>query len=198
MRKFANLLRWGYFVLSEIIGFGGYPDDAKTWGRWLAMLEPILDIPVVRVLLIVSGGIVLTYPQWLPRIRSLWVKQDPVLPDMPIRDAIHHLVSTVPHSFDRSSYAERAMFKQIHQCMCNGDILARGATSEGGTLQKIPPKKCRELSPQEVVVPRVPATPEGIRFSLFDAKSQVEYSNLWVDSRDIYKFWPKIKKGGEE
>ncbi len=50
------------------------------------MLEPILDIPVVRVLLIVSGGIVLTYPQWLPRIRSLWVKQDPVLPDMPIRD----------------------------------------------------------------------------------------------------------------
>ena len=111
-------------------------------------------------------------------------------PDMPIRDAIQHAVKEVPHSYERSGPIERSVFEQIHQLMCSGEISVWGETGEGGPLQKISPKKCRKLSPQEVVVPQGPAAPEGVRFSLI-GETKEKYRYLRVCSDEIYKFWPK-------
>lgn len=133
--------------------------------------------------------------------------------DTPIRDAIHHVVSTVPLSFDRQSRAEYAAFERLHECMCSGELPVKGAPTEGEKLQKIPRSKCKELKPVETVVPRSLAAPEGVRFSLHRRQcieelqdnpitrelapgtDFIEYSGLMVRSCDLYRLWPKVRNG---
>ena len=68
-RVILSVLRWGYFCLSEFIGFAGIPDNLETWGAWFKILAPILDHWGARVALIITGGIILTFPRWLPKLR---------------------------------------------------------------------------------------------------------------------------------
>ncbi len=131
------------------------------------------------------------------RQESRAAKEDRDTPfDIPIRDAIHHLVLTIPHSFDRPSFAEQAMFKQLHHRMCNGSLSVVGTPGEIVGPQRIPPKKCRKLDPVEVVIPQSEAAPEGVRFSLvrYSDNVEVEYTALAVRSDDLYRIWPKPKK----
>ena len=46
--------------------------------------------------------------------------------DMPIRDAVDHLVRTVPHSFNNSGDADRHFLDLMHRQMCSGRLLAIG------------------------------------------------------------------------
>ena len=71
LSKLLVLARWLYFAFSEIIGFGGWRDDYNAWIRWLKPMEPFFESWLVRAFLIISGGIVLTYPQWSARALSV-------------------------------------------------------------------------------------------------------------------------------
>ena len=69
LKLLGTIVRWGYFVVSEIIGFAGVPDDLAAWRtnlKAMAIIQ-VLDIWFVRWALIISGGLVLTYPQWWPK-----------------------------------------------------------------------------------------------------------------------------------
>lgn len=133
--------------------------------------------------------------------------------DTPIRDAIHHVVSTVPLSFDRQSRAELEAFEKLYECMCSGKLPVKGTPAEGGKLQRIFRWKCKKLTPFETVIPRSLAAPEGVRFSLYSKESVeqlqnnplprelvpgtdfIEYSGLMVRSCDLYRLWPMVNSG---
>lgn len=124
--------------------------------------------------------------------------------EMPIRDAIMHMVEEIPHSFERSRYAETAAFERLHEKMCSGDIPVVGATGEFEAPTLIPLHKVRNLDPAEVVVPRNPSTPEGVRYSLVEKRLPEdgtssgtpvsEYRNLRVRDWDVYRIWPKARR----
>ena len=126
--------------------------------------------------------------------------------DMPIRSAILYLANTVPHTFDRSSLVERNAFNGLHKLMCDGELAVIGATKVFGVCERIPPSRCRELVPEEQVVPLSPSSPDGIRLLLinyadknwkkdWDGKTQPEiieqYTDLRLRSSDVYRIWPK-------
>ena len=71
LRSIATFLKWGYFVVSEIIGWAGVPDDINAWGRTMTPLLELLDIWGVRAFLVLSGIAVVTYSQWKPRVASI-------------------------------------------------------------------------------------------------------------------------------
>lgn len=85
--------------------------------------------------------------------------------------------------------------------MCSGELLVVGRKGEAGALTRISRWKCRRLWPTEVVVPKNPSTPEGVRYCLVDkaAESPSEplgevqfrgFMGLRVRSQDLYKHWP--------
>lgn len=55
-----SVIRTVYFVVSELVGLGGVPSDIETLAGWTSTMNDWW----VRILLIVSGGLVITYPQW--------------------------------------------------------------------------------------------------------------------------------------
>ena len=57
-----------YFAVSELIGLAGVPDDLAAWRRVLMNWEPFLEHMATRAFLIISGGLVITYPQWKPYV----------------------------------------------------------------------------------------------------------------------------------
>lgn len=135
-----------------------------------------------------------------------------VMFDMPIRQVIDYLGRTVTHTFDRSSLADRAAFRKLHELMCSGALPVVGATEIFGVRRRIPPEQCGELTPEEQAVPQNPSTPEGIRFCLiayadknwqqnWDGVTQPEtlkkYTDLRVRSTDVYRLWPRTNQGGD-
>ena len=90
----------GYFI--QPYGIAGIPDDVQGWSIWLSMLEPYINNYLVRVMLVLCGLAAITYPQWLPTFKK-WRRnrneEASTAPfDMPIRDAVNHLIMTVPYS----------------------------------------------------------------------------------------------------
>ena len=113
--------------------------------------------------------------------------------DLPIRDAIRHLGQTIPHSYRDSASADRHFFGLLHSQMCDGELSVIGRKDESGALEEIGALECKLLKPIEAVVPKNPATPLGVRFSLFDlhADPPIEYSDLRVRKRDFFGIWTK-------
>ena len=121
--------------------------------------------------------------------------------DVPIRDAIDHPYYTVPHSFNSSGKAERRFFPLLYEQMCEGNPPVVGAKGAGNAPKRISARQCRRLQPREVVIPKNPASPYGIRFNLIDESTMPEpllefsgpfgFSGLRVRSRDLYRIWPK-------
>ena len=67
MKKIKLFIKWSFIIIG-VIGIAGIPDDIKTWSNWLA----IIDIEfIIRVFLLISVGLVLTYSQWWPTIRRM-------------------------------------------------------------------------------------------------------------------------------
>ncbi len=121
--------------------------------------------------------------------------------DMPIRDAILHLLSTEPHSYNGSRLAEGKAFDEIHKLMCAGKLSVVGADSDFKPPRRIKPKECKQLFPSEVVVPLNETTPDGVLYALIDHRDGDEhpvryYCALRVRSKQFYKHWPKVKVNG--
>lgn len=121
--------------------------------------------------------------------------------DMPIRDAILHVLSTEPHSYESQLLAERTAFKEIHKLICTGKLAVVGVDSDFKPPMRIKPKECRQLFPHEVVVPRSETAPNGYVFALIDRRDGDEhpvryYRALRVRSKQFYKHWPKVKVNG--
>lgn len=170
-------------------------EAVKSWG-WPGLIF------VISVVLITNA-----WHNW-PAIKA---RINPPF-DTPIRDAISHWVSTYPHSYDRSSLAEREAFDRLYEYMCEGTLPVKGAPREGAKLQRIYRWKCRELQPVESLIPKNLASPEGVRYDLISRKfveeSQdtpstrelvpgkdfIAFSGLMVRSSDLYRLWPKDKK----
>ena len=64
----GKILRWGYFCISEVIGWAGLPGDLNRWGDAMPSILEILDMWLVRATLVISGIIVLAYPKWKPAV----------------------------------------------------------------------------------------------------------------------------------
>lgn len=65
----ATVAKWIYVCASEFIGWAGVPDDISTWSVVMSPFLEWLDSSWwARAALVLSGLIVLTYPQWLPRL----------------------------------------------------------------------------------------------------------------------------------
>ena len=60
------VIRWAYFAVSELLGFGGWKDDYKAWVGWVTPMEPLLDFWWVRIALILSGGFGIDLPAMGP------------------------------------------------------------------------------------------------------------------------------------
>ena len=129
--------------------------------------------------------------------------------DMPIREAVNHLVSTVPHSFDSADKAERFFFDRLYTLMCEGKLPVIGARVEGDRPRRLKRRQCRRYKPIAINVPRSPTSPDGVRFDLLDRKveslSLVEwksfpgFTGLRVRSANLYGMYPqnRASEGGE-
>ena len=124
--------------------------------------------------------------------------------DVRIRDAIRHIIHTTPHSYQTAQRAADHYFEVLYEKMCSGRIRVVGRKGEDGELQPISKRECKRFMPLSVVIPRNPSAPEGWRYSLVDRDRPptrsplqdavyVEFTDLRVQSRDLYKWWPKTK-----
>ena len=66
----ALLVRIVLFIVFELIGLPGLLDDFGTWAVWLRPMEGLFNHSVVSWFFIISGGLILTYPQWHPKLRD--------------------------------------------------------------------------------------------------------------------------------
>ena len=83
-------LQFFVFPFLAILGVP-IPEQLQTWSPWVAKLDSVLDPWFVRTALLSIGIAGITWPQWLP---SLWKRFSPPLFDMPISDAIDHVVKS--------------------------------------------------------------------------------------------------------
>ena len=86
--------------------------------------------------------------------------------DMPIREAINHLVYTVPHSSDSADKAERFFFGSLYTLMCEGKLPVIGARGESAPPRRLSRRECRRHKPIVANVPPSPTSPDGVRFDL--------------------------------
>lgn len=122
--------------------------------------------------------------------------------DVPIRDAIEHIVKTSAHTFNNSSDAEQQAFEALHKEMCADKIPVIGMLGDFNVPERISARKCSELRPRPVVVPRNRTSPNGVLFALIDEtkidltqlaerSDPVGFTGLRVRSGDLYGKWPK-------
>ena len=122
--------------------------------------------------------------------------------DVPIRDAIEHVVETSAHTFNNSGDAERRAFEALHKEMCADKLPVIGMLGDFNVPERISARKCSELRPQPVVVPRNPTSPNGVLFALIDEtkidvtplverSDPLGFTGLRVRSTDLYVKWPK-------
>ena len=140
---------------------------------------------------------------WLLRL-SVWIRWPKIKSwlspkefDMPIRDAIRHILSTRAHSYESQLMAKRTAFTEIHELMCTRRLKVIGADSDFKPPVQIKRKECKEIFPHEVVVPRNETAPDGFLFALIDRRDGDEhaprhYRGLRVRSQQFYKHWPKV------
>ena len=205
MRKLV-ILQWVRWILIwiigltlDLIGLAGIPGDVKIWEGWLAMEAIITAINgswMIRASLFVIGTAIITYPQWLPRIHSLWVKQDSVF-DVPIKEALWLLWENVDHTFRSSGVSDRYFFNLLHKKMCSGDLPVVGRLGRGGDIQILSPDQCERLNPREINVPINPTALQGVSFVLSPSETGIPPSKMFwglrVRSKDLHQIWPETK-----
>lgn len=169
---------------SAVLGIAGLPAHLKGWAEWIDVIDHVaLWYTLAGASLVAAFGMAVW--DWRQtRLRYF---------DIPILDAVNHLIQTEPHSYGQSGAAERLMFRLLHAEMCSGKLRVIGRKGETGTPRRISAAQCKRLTPRAAVIPRSPAAPYGIRYSLFDDQ-QVEYLGLRMRSRDLYRRWRKGEK----
>ena len=174
------------------VGFSEWGEGlTKTTDAWViggawALLVVALGLFGVGVIRICCGG------------RRGKTKEEPPF-DMPIREAVDHYVRTFPHSYKDG--ADRHAFDALHKAMCNGKLPVVGAKGEESPSELIAAQRCKRLKPRMVLVPKNSASPQGVRFDLFENVGPSQpleesdglsgYTGLRVRSTDLYGLWPK-------
>ena len=156
---------------------------------------------MIRTSLFIVGTAIITYPQWLPRIRRLWVKQDPVF-DVPIEEALRLFWENVNHTFRSSGVSDRYFFNLLHKKMCSGELPVVGRLGRGGDSQIISPDQCQKLIPREINVPINPTALQGVSFVLSPPETQTPPSKIFwglrIRSEDLHQTWPETKAMSKE
>ena len=147
-------------------------------------------------------------------VKSLWRRRDGaagVAPeqaddfsdyDVPVRDAIEHVVAMSAHTFNNSGDADRQAFEALHKEMCADRLPVIGALGDFNAPERVSARKCRELKPRPVIVPRNPTSPNGMLFALVDEtridvtplverSDPLGFTGLRVRSADLYRKWPR-------
>lgn len=177
------------------IGQSGALDGLQKAEWWGVVTAPATIMYALAAAFFVSAIVAYTRERRLASMRFF---------DIPIRNAIIHAANTTDHSYGDPILRDRHFFQLLHKRMCVGELLVAGREGEAGMLARIRPRKCRRLSPREIVVPKNPGTPEGIRYCLVDKAAdppveplqEVEFRGflgLRVRSRDLYRMWPTPK-----
>ena len=188
----------GIGLVSLVLGIPGMPEDAAEWRTWLSAMSAewqgaLIGAGAVMVLLFVGTNIV----RLLPSIRARKLRWESF--DIPIREAVDHYVRTFPHSYKDG--ADRHAFEVLHKAMCNGKLPVVGAKGEESPSELIAAQRCKRLKPRMVLVPKNWASPQGVRFDLFENVGPSQpleesdglsvYTGLRVRSTDLYGLWPK-------
>lgn len=63
-------LRILFFGVLEFVGLPGLLDDLGTWADWLKPMADLLNNSYLSWIFVISGGLVITYPQWYPSLRD--------------------------------------------------------------------------------------------------------------------------------
>ena len=76
-----KIVKWGYVAVSEVVGLAGIPDDVKQWETWtgksMEQVTQFVNLYPVRVFLVVTGLLVVTYPRWwIPTRQLIFTKED--------------------------------------------------------------------------------------------------------------------------
>ena len=179
--------RDGFFILFDV-GLGGVMDaltPINSAGIWLAIL-------LIGLLGLIYDWRVSNFPLGFG---------GPF--DMPILKAVDHLVRSSSHTFPKGREARHRAAQMLHEAMCAGTLPVVGSRGEFRERRRISARQCRGLRPQEVVVPRNPTTPLGVRLDLWDKSLNLElgvehsdpigFTNIRVRSRDLYRLWPKAQ-----
>ena len=192
---------WTVATVFFMYGLPGHVEDGKWWLDLWDRLVLTVDAQATWEwwnYVLVAAGVLLTSYTVLPestlaRVADVGRRTRISDFDIPILKAVNHLMQTEPHSYGQSGAAERLMFRLLHSEMCSGELRVIGRKGEAGAPRRISAAQCKRLTPHAAVIPRSPAAPNGIRYSLFDDQ-QVEYLGLRVRSRDLYRRWRKGEK----
>ena len=196
MQKWPILFAGSSFVFVALGQTGAF-EHFKLW-KWLdTMIDPAIALYFLAGICFLAG-LALHVRDWeQSRVRHF---------DISLQEAIDYLVRRSPHSFNSDALVKRDRFKQLYKEMCSGRLLVAGSEKEAMPTKRIRSKRCKELTPREVVIPRNPTAPNGIRYDLIDESAilpLVEYSesvgftDLRVRSKDLYRLWPQNRNSGE-
>ena len=127
-------------------------------------------------------------------------EEDGILFDMRFEEALSHVVSFgtpyITYQMKDRPIAEREIARRFHEMACQGEIRIAGMRRGSIRLEKIDPEQLIELTPSDAGIPKSSEAPEGYHwiFAPEDPPTDKEYTTYWglrVDSRDVYKFWPR-------
>ena len=178
-----------------VLGLAGLPDDIKTWAEWIGMID---HAALWYGLLGVSLAAAMSMAVWD------WRRARVDHFDIPIRDAIRHVIHTTPHSYQTAQMATDHYFEVLYDKMCSGEIGVAGRKGEDGKLNPIKKRECKRHRPSPAVVPPNPSAPEGVRYCLVARTRPLTlsplqdapfdgFTDLRVRSQDLYKHWPKTQ-----
>lgn len=124
--------------------------------------------------------------------------------DMPFDEAIEHCLKSgsrhISWGYEKRPIAERRVAQDIISEARKGEIRICGVPPGGTHPVRIAPCTLKTLEPVDGVFPKSPETPEGYSWILdlpnhpigqFSEAEDTSYRRLRVDSRDIYRLWPK-------
>ena len=91
----------------------GVLERLGIWGWFSDMITLTTILYVLSAVLFVTGGVTWWRERRLASLRHF---------DIPIRDAIIHVVNTTDHSYGTPSLRESLAFQALHKQMCDGKL----------------------------------------------------------------------------
>ena len=223
---FPALTLWGVLrAFDWLFSLGGTSGNAEGWREAGSFMLNAIPSWLMPALLVGSGVALVIYlvgvmPELygktrhlLPALflcwREMWGRLGPNRDrrsfDTPIREAVDHYVRTFPHSYKDG--ADQHAFEVFHKAMCNGELPVMGAKDEDAAPERLSTQQCKLLKPIMACVPKNWASPQGVRFDLFESVGPsppleesagfLGYTGLRVRSADLYRLWPKNREAAE-
>ncbi len=171
------------------------------------LFEPIFELGDVRwgyiALACFAAWIFLLSPDWFPRI-TIYAQGFFPRYDMPFDEAIAHCLKSgsrhISWGYKDRAIAQRRVARDIISEARKGKIRICGVPPGGTHPLKITRCKLKKLEPTDGAFPKSPETPEGYNWILdfpnhpigeYTEEEDTSYKRLRLDSRDIFRLWPK-------